>query len=62
MNNSSGSDLFISKDNIVSSMAKVSFDYTKIQSGKKMFQHFPSNCTIEFKKWIEMNRSYVYKI
>ena len=57
MNNSPGSDLFISQDNKLSSLPKVAFDYTKIQSGKKMFQDFQANCTIDFKNWIEINRS-----
>ena len=56
MNNSPGSDLFISKDKKLSSIAKVAFDYTKIQSGKKMYQDFPSDCTVAFKDWIQINR------
>jgi len=57
MNNSPGSDLFISKDNKLSSLPKLAFDYTKIQSGKKMFKDFPSDCTVEFKDWVELNNS-----
>ena len=41
----------------MSSIAKVAFDYKKIQSGKKMYQDFPSDCTVAFKDWIQINRS-----
>ena len=55
MNNSPSSEMFVSRDNHISSLSKVDFDYTKIQSGKKMFQDFPSDCTMEFQNWMELN-------
>lgn len=53
VNNSPGSELFVSRGSCLSSISKVSFDHTEIQSGKKMFKDFPPDCTKEFLNWIE---------